>query len=169
MNHSKEKNTVGKVTITVVKQPDWYTRAVKKTITGLRGGYLEAAYWIGATESSLFNRLRHEGDQIFPIGWSVVLQNASDTKHIAHAVSKASGGVFVPMPVDIGEIENADINLRLLEAVELVSLYSAQVRNATEKGVVEHHDREAIDAKLYRIISKLQEHKVLLYRIFSIN
>nr|WP_276521163.1 glycoside hydrolase family 19 protein [Citrobacter youngae] len=52
--------------------------AIKKTITDLPGGYAEAAEWLGVTENALFNRLRVDGDQIFPLGWAMVLQRAGD-------------------------------------------------------------------------------------------
>ena len=150
----------------VEKQPDWYIQSVKKSITDLPGGYAEASDWIGVTENALFNRLRHVGDQVFPMGWANVLQKAGGTHHVAHAVARASGGVFVPMPADISDIDNADINQRLLEALEQISAYSKQVRAAIEDGVIEHHEKEAIDDELYRVISKLQEHTTLVYRIY---
>lgn len=150
----------------VEKQPDWYIQSVKKSITDLPGGYAEASDWIGVTENALFNRLRHIGDQVFPMGWADVLQKAGGTNHVAHAVARASGGVFVPMPPDLGEIDNADINQRLLEALEQIAVYSKQVREAIEDGVIERHEREAIDDELYLVISKLQEHTTLVYRIY---
>lgn len=52
----------------VDKQPAWLVAAIKKTITELPGGYSEAAEWLGVTENALFNRLRTDGDQIFPLG-----------------------------------------------------------------------------------------------------
>ena len=150
----------------VEKQPDWYIQSVKKSITDLPGGYAEASDWIGVTENALFNRLRHIGDQVFPMGWADVLQKAGGTHHVAHAVARASGGVFVPMPADIDEIDNADINQRLLEAIEQISAYSKQVREAIEDGVIERHEKEAIEDEIYRVISKLQEHTTLVYRIY---
>lgn len=57
----------------IQKQPGWYIKAVKKTITELADGYSEAAEWLGITQNSLFNRLRTEGDQVFPIGWAQVI------------------------------------------------------------------------------------------------
>lgn len=88
------------------------------------------------------------------MGWADVLQKAGGAaNHIAHAVARASGGVLVPMPPDLGEIDNADINQRLLEALEQIAAQSKQVR-------------EAIDDELYLVISKLQEHATLVYRIY---
>ncbi|WP_241603140.1 YmfL family putative regulatory protein [Rosenbergiella nectarea] len=150
----------------VEKQPDWYIKSVKKTITELPGGYAEAAEWLGVTENSLFNRLRADGDQVFPMGWVAVLEKAGNTNFVSHAVAKAAGGVFVPVPDDLDEIDNADINQRLLEALEQVSAYSKQVRDAISDGVVEKHEKEAIEQDLYQVISKLQEHSTLVYQIF---
>ncbi|MCT9836866.1 hypothetical protein N3K61_20925 [Escherichia coli] len=48
----------------VEKQPEWYVKAVRKTIATLPGGYAEAADWLDVTENALFNRLRADGDQI---------------------------------------------------------------------------------------------------------
>lgn len=56
----------------VEKQPEWYVKAVRKTIAALPGGYAEAADWLDVTENALFNRLRADGDQIFPLGWAMI-------------------------------------------------------------------------------------------------
>lgn len=155
-------------------QPEWYANAVKKVIASLPGGYEEAVTWIGKKESkddegttleSLFNRLRPVGDQIFPLGWAMVLQKAGGSHHVAHAVARASGGVFVPL-TDVEEVDNADINQRLLEAIEQITSYSQQIRTAIEDGVIEPHERAAIDDELYLAIAKLQEHSTLVYRVF---
>lgn len=149
----------------VERQPAWLVAAIKKTITELPGGYAEAAEWLGVTENALFNRLRVDGDQIFPLGWAMVLQRAGGASHIADAVARQSGGVFVPL-ADIEEVDNADINQRLLEVIEQITSYSQQIRVAIEDGVIEPHERAAIDGELYSSIQKLQEHSTLVYRIF---
>lgn len=149
----------------VDKQPAWLVAAIKKTITELPGGYAEAAEWLGVTENALFNRLRTDGDQIFPLGWALVLQRAGGSNYIAHAISRASGGLFVPMP-EVEDFDNGDINQRLLEAIEQIGRYSQEVRAAIEDGVIESHERSAIDGELYRAIAKLQEHTSLVYRVF---
>ena len=155
-------------------QPKWYVNTVRNMITGLAGGYEEAVDWIGRKESvddsgttnaSLVNRLRDEGDQIFPLGWAMLLQQVDGSHCIAHAIARESGGVFIPL-ADIGDIDNADINQRLLEAIEQITKYSQQVRAAIEDGVVEPHERVAINDDLYLAIAKLQEHASLVYRIF---
>ena len=81
----------------VDKQPAWLVGAIKKTITELPGGYAEAAEWLGVTENALFNRLRTDGDQIFPLGWAMVLQRAGGSTYIADAIARHSNGVFVPL------------------------------------------------------------------------
>lgn len=149
----------------VEKQPDWLVAAIKKSISKLPGGYAEAGEWLDVTEDALFNRLRAGGDQIFPIGWAMVMQKASNTHHVAHAVARASGGVFVPL-TDVGEVDDGDINQRLLEAIEQITKYSQQIRVAIEDGVIEPHERAAIDSELYEVIAKLQEHATLVYRVF---
>lgn len=156
---------MGKPEWQIERQPAWLVVAIKKTITDLPGGYAEAADWLGVTENALFNRLRVDGDQIFPFGWAMVLQKASDTKHIADAVSRNSNSVNVPL-VEVEEVENADINVRLLEALEQIGSYSQQVRAAIEDGVIDCEEKEQIESELYRSIVKLQEHSTLLYRVF---
>lgn len=91
----------------VERQPAWLVAAIKKTITDLPGGYAEAAEWLGVTENALFNRLRVDGDQIFPLGWAMVLQRAGGSTHIADAVARHSQGVFVPL-ADVDDLDNAD-------------------------------------------------------------
>nr|DAW17487.1 MAG TPA: regulatory protein [Caudoviricetes sp.] len=129
------------------------------------GGYAEAAEWLGITENALFNRLRLEGDQIFPMGWAMVLQQASGTKYIADAVSRQSNSVNVPM-VEIEDVDNADINERLMESVEWIGKHSAYLRKATEDGVIDAAEREQIEENSYQVMAKWQEHLTLLYRVF---
>ncbi len=147
------------------RQPAWMITAIRKTIAGLAGGYSEAAEILDVTEDGVHNRLRNGGDQLFPIGWSMVLQQAAGSHHIATAIAKTSGGVFVPLP-DVELVDYGDINQRLLEAIEQITRYSQQVRAAIEDGVVEPYEREIIDEELHRAITKLQEHTTLVYRVF---
>ncbi|HGB5010605.1 TPA: YmfL family putative regulatory protein [Salmonella enterica subsp. diarizonae serovar 61:r:-] len=149
----------------VEKQPQWYTKAVKKTIAALPGGYAEAAEWLDVTENALFNRLRAGGDQIFPMGWAMLLQQASGTHFVADAIARASGGEFIPL-ADIDDVDNADINQRLLEAMEELGVYSQKVRAAIEDGVIDRREREEIDAELHRVIVRMQEHTSLVFRVF---
>lgn len=72
----------------VEKQPEWYVKAVRKTIAALPGGYAEAAEWLDVTENALFNRLRADGDQIFPLGWAMILQRAAGTHWICPYISR---------------------------------------------------------------------------------
>ncbi|EER8079810.1 TPA: protein YmfL, partial [Escherichia coli] len=152
----------------VEKQPEWYVKAVRKTIAKLPGGYAEAADWLDVTENALFNRLRADGDQIFPLGWAMILQRAGGTHFIADAVAQSANGVFVSLP-DVEDVDNADINQRLLEVIEQIGSYSKQIRSAIEDGVVEPHEKTAINDELYLSISKLQEHAALVYKIFCIS
>lgn len=107
----------------------------QKNYRGVAGGYAEAAEWLDVTENALFNRLRADGDQIFRWDgqwfYSVLLAIT-----IADAVAQSAGGVFVSLP-EIEEVENADINQRLLEVIEQIGSYSKQIRSAIEDGVVE--------------------------------
>lgn len=148
------------------KQPDFYVKAIRRTIADLPGGYEEAPTWLGSkvTKDSLFNRLRTNGDQIFPLGWALVLQKACGKYYVTEAIARASGGVFIPLP-DIEEVDNADINQRLLESIEEIGIYSQKVRAATEDGVIDSREREEIDEEFYRVITRLEEHKALLYMI----
>ena len=77
-------------------------------------------------------------------------------------------GVFVSLP-DVEDVDNADINQRLLEVIEQIGSYSKQIRSAIEDGVVEPHEKTAINDELYLSISKLQEHAALVYKIFCIS
>lgn len=149
----------------VEKQPDWLVVAIKKTISELPGGYHEAAEWLGVTEDAIFNRLRTGGDQIFPLGWALVLQQASDTKHIADAVSRQSNSVNVPL-VAVDDIDNADINQRLMESIEWIGKHSSYLRKATADGVIDQAEREQIEENSYQVMTKWQEHLTLLFRVF---
>ncbi|STF29002.1 nucleic acid-binding protein; e14 prophage [Escherichia coli] len=93
------------------------------------------------------------------------LQRAGGTHFIADAVAQSANGVFVSLP-DVEDVDNADINQRLLEVIEQIGSYSKQIRSAIEDGVVEPHEKTAINDELYLSISKLQEHAALVYKIF---
>ena len=149
----------------VEKQPAWLVAAIKKTITELPGGYSEAAEWLGVTENALFNRLRTDGDQIFPLGWAMVLQRAGGSNHIANAIARHSNVVFVPL-ADVEEIENGDINQRLMESVEWIGRHSQYVRKATADGVIDAQERAQIEENSYQVMAKWQEHLTLLFRVF---
>lgn len=152
----------------VDKQPAWLVAAIKKTIAELPGGYAEAAEWLDVTENSLFNRLRTDGDQIFPLGWAMVLQRAGGSNHIANAIARHSNGVFVPV-ADIEDVENGDINQRLMESIEWIGKHSNFVRKATADGVIDAEERAQIEENSYQVIAKFQEHVTLLYRVFCIS
>lgn len=165
-NHRREVQTVGnEPEWKVDKQPSWLVGAIKKTITELPGGYAEAAEWLGVTENALFNRLRADGDQIFPLGWAMVLQRAGGSNHIANAIARHSNGVFVPL-ADVEEIENGDINQRLMESVEWIGKHSQYVRKATADGVIDEKERAQIEENSYQVMAKWQEHLTLLFRVF---
>lgn len=149
----------------VDRQPAWLVGAIKKTIAELPGGYAEAAEWLDVTENSLFNRLRADGDQIFPLGWAMVLQLAGGSNHIANAIARHSNGVFVPI-ADIEDVDNGDINQRLMESIEWVGKHSNFVRKATADGVIDAEERAQIEENSYQVIAKFQEHITLLYRVF---
>ncbi len=93
-----------------------------------------------------------------------MLQKAGGSHHISDAVARASGGVFVPLP-DVGEVDNADINQRLLKAIEQITAYSQQIRVAVEDGAIDSRERATIDDELYQVIAKLQERLTLVYRV----
>ena len=56
-----------------------------------------------------------------------------------------------------------------LEVIEQIGSYSKQIRSAIEDGVVEPHEKTAINDELYLSISKLQEHAALVYKIFCVS
>ncbi|ENB9053009.1 DNA-binding protein, partial [Escherichia coli] len=97
----------------VDKQPAWLVAAIRRTIADLPHGYEEAAEILGLYKSDditpakdqLHNRLRSGGDQIFPLEWTMVLQDASGTRHVTDAIARRSNGVFVPLVV-IDDIDN---------------------------------------------------------------
>ncbi|RAY20178.1 hypothetical protein DP180_13760 [Enterobacter kobei] len=110
----------------VEKQPAWLVAAIRKTIAALPGGYAEAAEILDETQNSLFNRLRAGGNQIFPMGWAMVLQRAAGVSYIADAYSRETdNGIHVPGAVP--DDENEEIGLKLAELVgrlgELVNAY----------------------------------------------
>lgn len=149
----------------VERQPVWLVASIRKTIAGLPGGYGEAAEILDVSQDALFNRLRAGGDQIFPLGWALVLQQAGGSHYIADAIAHHSGGVFVPL-VELGNVENADINQRLLESIEWIGRHSGCVRQAIADGVIDSEERRNLDETSYQVMAKWQEHITLLYRVY---
>ena len=100
----------------VEKQPAWLVTAIRKTIAALPDGYAEAAEILDVSENALFNRLRAGGDQVFPLGWAMVLEKAAGTTHIADAWSRElDGGYHVP-GIEMNA-DSEDIGLKLAELV----------------------------------------------------
>lgn len=116
----------------VEKQPEWLVEAIQKTITELPGGYREAAKWLGVTEDAVFNRLRTDGDQHFPMGWVMVLEKASGKTLVTDAWShERDEGYHVPGTNF--EHENEEIGLKLAEMVgrlgDLVNAYREYIED----------------------------------------
>ncbi|MBJ8386558.1 YmfL family putative regulatory protein, partial [Citrobacter cronae] len=133
----------------VERQPAWLVVAIKKTITDLPGGYAEAAEWLGVTENALFNRLRVGGDQIFPMGWAMVLQKAAGVSYIADAFSRQTdNGIHIPGAAP--ETENEEIGLKLAELVgrlgDLVNAY----RRYIDDGVVDKGEWDSLNEIAYQ-------------------
>lgn len=147
------------------RQPTWLVVAIKKTIASLPGGYDEAAEWLGVTKNAIFNRLRTDGDQIFPLGWAMALQSASGKTFVADAISKASDCVNVPL-VAVDDIDNADINVRMMESIEWIGKHSERVRQAIADGVIDKAERAELEETSHQVMRKWQEHITLLYRVY---
>ncbi|EPJ7714490.1 hypothetical protein M5L65_005742 [Citrobacter freundii] len=100
----------------VERQPAWLVAAIRKTIAALPGGYAEAAEIIDTSQDALFNRLRAGGDQIFPMGWAMVLQRAAGVSYVADAFSRQTdNGIHIPGAAP--DSENQEIGLKLAELV----------------------------------------------------
>ncbi|HAW7244738.1 TPA: hypothetical protein JLC66_003151 [Escherichia coli] len=134
----------------VEKQPEWYVKAVRKTIAALPGGYAEAADWLDVTENALFNRLRADGDQIFPLGWAMILQRAGGTHFIADAVAQSANGVFPPTNQEVAtmlgyrSVNAAVEHLRALEKKGVITIKRGVARGITLHTAVKDDDSEAV-------------------------
>lgn len=151
----------------VEKQPAWLVAAIRKTIASLPGGYAEAAEILDETQNSLFNRLRAGGDQIFPMGWAMVLQKAAGVSYIADAISRETdNGAHIPgaTPDD----ENEEIGLKLADLVgqlgELVTAY----RNYIDDGVVDKGEWESLNEIAYQFRVTLMTFLNLISRVYCL-
>ena len=157
----------------VDKQPAWLVAAIRRTILVFPRGYEEAAEVLGLYKvdgvtpaiDKLHNRLRTDGDQVFPLSWALLLQSASGTHYVTDAIARHSGGVFIPL-VEVEEVDNADINQRLMETIEWISEHTKYVRIATADGFIDADERENIQENSYKVMTKWQEHLSLLFRVF---
>jgi len=122
--------------------------------------------WLGITQNLLFNRLRTEGDHVFPIGWAQVVQRASNTHYVIDAMAREAGCICVPLSED-ELVGVTDINEKLLEVFEEVARYSQLVKNAIEDGEVDREEFEYLKEGLYRSTVKMHEHLNLVSRTFS--
>lgn len=151
----------------VERQPAWLVAAIKKTITDLPGGYAEAAEWLGVTENALFNRLRVDGDQIFPLGWAMVLQKAAGVSYIADAFSRQTdNGTHIPGAAP--ETENEEIGLKLAELVgrlgDLVNAY----RRYIDDGVVDKGEWDSLNEIAYQFRVTLMTFLNLISRVYCL-
>jgi hypothetical protein len=142
-NHNSRGEIVGnQPEWKVERQPAWLVAAIRRTIADLSGGYDEAAEILGVYKSDdvtpatdpLHNRLRTNGDQIFPLGWAMVLQAAGGSNHIANAVARHSMGSLCR--ADVEDIDNADINQRLMESIEWIGKHSQYIRKLQLMGLL---------------------------------
>lgn len=151
----------------VEKQPTWLVSAIRKTIAALPGGYAEAAEILRESQNSLFNRLRAGGDQIFPLGWAMVLQSAAGVSYIADAFSRETdNGIHVPGAVP--DDENEEIGLKLAELVgrlgELVNAY----RHYIEDGVVDRSEWQSLNDIAYQFRVTLMTFLNLISRVYCL-
>ncbi|MDX7987838.1 DNA-binding protein [Xenorhabdus sp. 12] len=127
----------------IEKQPQWYSRVVKRMITKLSGGYKEAAEWLGITENSVYNRLRDEGDQVFPIGFAEVIQRACGEPLLVEEMARRAGGVFVPSPEV--EVDREDIAAKFNELVGKMGELAHRWNEFTADGVIDQQEREELN------------------------
>jgi hypothetical protein len=167
-NHRDKGLTVGiKPEWKVEKQPAWLVAAIRKTIAALPGGYAEAAEILDETQNSLFNRLRAGGDQIFPMGWAMVLQSAAGVSYIADAFSRETdNGIHIPGAVP--DDENEEIGLKLAELVgrlgDLVNAY----RHYIEDGVVDRGEWQSLNDIAYQFRVTLMTFLNLISRVYCL-
>ncbi|MFC3191091.1 YmfL family putative regulatory protein [Pseudocitrobacter faecalis] len=150
----------------VERQPAWLVTAIKKTITDLPGGYAEAAEWLGVTENALFNRLRVDGDQIFPLGWAMVLQRAGGVNHIADAVAFHTNGVFVKLP-EIEQMGNEELLTKFSELLSALGRFAQYHNESTSDGVLDSEENKRMKAKGYRVQALVAEIMVVTEMLFG--
>ncbi|GJL37740.1 hypothetical protein TUM17576_45600 [Enterobacter hormaechei] len=151
----------------VEKQPAWLVVAIKRTIAALPGGYAEAADWLGVTEDAIFNRLRAGGDQIFPMGWAMVLQKASGTCYIADAFSRETdNGIHVSGTAY--EDENEEIGLKLAELVGQLGRLVSAYREYIDDGVVTSSEWKSLNDIAYQFRVTLMTFLNLISRVYCL-
>lgn len=167
-NHRIKGLTVGnKPEWKIEKQPAWLVAAIRKTIAALPGGYAEAAEILDETQNSLFNRLRAGGDQIFPMGWAMVLQSAAGVSYIADAFSRETdNGIHVSGAVP--DDENEEIGLKLAELVgrlgDLVNAYRWYI----DDGVVDKGEWQSLNDIAYQFRVTLMTFLNLIARVYCL-
>ncbi|WP_420809753.1 YmfL family putative regulatory protein [Entomohabitans teleogrylli] len=149
----------------IEKQPAWMVAAIRRTIAALPGGYAEAAEILDTTQDAIFNRLRAGGDQIFPMGWAMVLQKAAGVTYVADAISRQTdNGMHIPgaMPEDMNE----EIGRKLAELVgqlgDLVNAY----RRYTEDDVVTRCEWASLNEIAYRLRVTILTFLNLISRVY---
>ncbi|ELT3495994.1 YmfL family putative regulatory protein [Citrobacter freundii] len=151
----------------VERQPAWLVAAIRKTIAALPGGYAEAAEIIDTSQDALFNRLRAGGDQIFPMGWAMVLQRAAGVSYVADAFSRQTdNGIHIPGAAP--DSENQEIGLKLAELVgylgDLVNAY----RHYIDDGVVDKNEWTSLNDIAYEFRVTLMTFLNLISRVYCI-
>ncbi|MFZ1872674.1 MAG: YmfL family putative regulatory protein, partial [Chania sp.] len=154
------------------KQPAWMVAAIKKTIASLPGGYNEAAEWLSGgtpetkvTTNSLFNRLRADGDQVFPLGWVMVLQKASGKTYVTDAMSRATDGGY-HVPGTDTDADNEEISDKLVELVgrlgDLVNAYRQYIAD----NVITNQEWQSLNDIAYSFKVTLMQFLNLVSRVY---
>lgn len=147
------------------KQPAWLVAAIKKTIASLPGGYAEAAEWLGVTQNAVFNRLRTDGDQVFPMGWVMVLEKASGKTYVTDAWSRErDNGYHVP-GTDI-EADNEEISDKLAELVGRLGDLVNGYRQYIADGVITHEEWDSLNDIAYHFKVTLMQFLTLVSRVY---
>jgi len=149
----------------VEKQPEWYVDVCRELITDLPGGYLEAAKWLKTSEDGVFNRLKEFKGQVMPLGFAMVLQNASGNPRLAQEIAFRSGGTYVPHP-KLDDMDDIELGKMFREMAVHLGNLAETYDEITADGVIDDIEKKRFIAEgnvLIGSVRAFQSHSIALF------
>lgn len=116
-------------------------------------GWNGTAGHLGMSKSALEARVYEKKGQGMSVDTALLIQDFSETKLFAQAVSHQSGGVFVPIP-QVDHIDNESLLIKFNELHADIGQLSQRFGDATADGEVDARER----ADLVEIGEHIHEH-----------
>ncbi|WP_052262865.1 YmfL family putative regulatory protein [Chromobacterium violaceum] len=131
----------------------------------MNGGWAAMAQALGASVTSLQNSAYCRKGQQMTVKRAMAMQAASRTTYFVEAVARECGGVFIALP-PATEFDNADIQEKYVELLELVGSLARTYREATKDNEVDRYERrdlKALEYQICQLVTQINQMTFLIY------